>query len=79
MKDSAFGLAANNQETIQLVKKGFPDLAMVESERFEFQVYNIRQSWVTVMEEAWELLSRDPPLVWVIKIKDTPEERAERE
>jgi hypothetical protein len=66
------------KETIDLVKKGFPDLAGVEAERFDFEVYNIRQSWVRVMDEAWELLNRDPPLVWVIKIKDTPEERAQR-
>jgi hypothetical protein len=31
-----------------------------------------------VMDEAWELLNRDPPLVWVIKIKDTPEEKEQR-
>jgi len=27
------------------------------------------------MDEAWELLNRDPPLVWVIKIKDLSGER----
>ena len=30
------------------------------------------------MDEAWELLIRDPPLVWVIKIKELPEERDAR-
>jgi hypothetical protein len=30
------------------------------------------------MDEAWELLNRDPPLVWVIKIKELPEERDAR-
>jgi hypothetical protein len=27
------------------------------------------------MDEAWELLNRDPPLVWIIKIKELPKER----
>jgi len=27
------------------------------------------------MDEAWELLNRDPPLVWVIKIKGLSKER----
>lgn len=31
------------------------------------------------MDEAWDLLNRDPPLVWVIKIKELPEERDQRE
>jgi hypothetical protein len=30
------------------------------------------------MDEAWELLNRDPPLVWRIKIKELPEERIAR-
>jgi len=66
------------QETIDLVKKGFPDLAVIEPERFDFEIYNARCNWVTVMEEAWVLLKGDPPLVWVIKIKETPEETRHR-
>ena len=74
--DEKLGLMG--QETIELIKKGFPELADVEPERFDFQIYNDRCSWVTVMEEAWELLSRDPPSRWVIKVRDTPEEMEQR-
>lgn len=68
----------DDQETIDLVKKGFPDLAHIEPERFDFEIYNVRCNWVTVMGEAWNLLNRDPPLVWVIKLKDTAEEGEQR-
>ena len=61
------------------MKKGFPDLAGVNSDRFDFEIYNHRGLWVRVMDEAWELLNRDPPLVWVIKIRELPGERQERE
>jgi hypothetical protein len=30
------------------------------------------------MDEVWELLNRDPPLVWIIKIKELSEERDAR-
>ena len=43
--------------------------------RFDFEIYNHRGIWVRVMDEAWELLNRDPPLVWVIKIKGLSGER----
>ena len=61
------------------MKKGFPDLAGVNPDRFDFEIYNHRGLWVRVMDEAWELLNRDPPLVWVIKIRELPGERQERE
>ena len=73
-----YGPRADGKETIELVKKGFPDLSEIEPERFDFEIYNARCNWVTVMEEAWVLLKRDPPLVWVIKIKETPEETRHR-
>jgi hypothetical protein len=60
------------------VKRGFPNLAWVDADRFDFEIYNHRGLWVRVMEDAWELLNRDPPLVWVIKIRELPEERQER-
>jgi hypothetical protein len=60
------------------VKRGFPNLAWVDADRFDFEIYNHRGLWVRVMEDAWELLNRDPPLVWVIKIRELPEERHER-
>jgi hypothetical protein len=58
-----------------LVKTGIPALADIEPERFDFQIYNPRGCWVTVLDAAWDLLSKDPPLVWIVKIKETPEEK----
>ena len=43
--------------------------------KFDFEIYNHRGIWVRVMDEAWEMLNRDPPLVWVIKIKGLSGER----
>jgi hypothetical protein len=62
-----------------MVKKGFADLSDIDPERFDFQVYNARQNWVIVLDEVWELLSRDPPMVWIITIRAGPEEREQRE
>jgi hypothetical protein len=61
------------------VKKGFPDLAKVDVDRFDFQVFNGRGNWITVLEEAWEVISRDPPPIWIVIIKELPEEREQRE
>jgi hypothetical protein len=68
----------DSRKPIEIVKRGFPNLAWVDADRFDFEIYNHRGLWVRVMEDAWELLNRDPPLVWVIKIKELPEERHER-
>jgi hypothetical protein len=47
--------------------------------RFDFQVFNGRGKWITVLEEAWEVIGRDPPPIWIVIIKELPEEREQRE
>jgi hypothetical protein len=33
---------------------------------------------VNVLEEAWEAIGRDLPSVWIVIIKELPEEREQR-
>lgn len=61
-----------------MVKRGIMSLSEIAPERFAFQVF-IQSEWVIVLDEIWELLSRDPPLVWVVTIRELPEEREKRE
>jgi hypothetical protein len=41
-------------------------------------VFNVRGNWVNVLEEAWEAIGRDPPSVWIVKVRELPEEREQR-
>jgi len=34
---------------------------------------------VTVLEEAWEAIGRDPPPIWIVIVRELPEEREQRE
>ena len=43
--------------------------------RFGFEIYDHRGLSVRVMDEVWDLLNRDPPFVWIIKIEELPKER----
>ena len=61
-----------------MVKRGILSLSDIAPERFAFQVY-VQSEWVIVLDEIWESLSRDPPLVWVVTIRELPEEREQRE
>ena len=54
-------------------------MSEIAPERFAFQVYSSQNNWVIVLDEVWELLSRDPPLVWDVTIRELPEEREQRE
>ena len=54
-------------------------MSEIAPERFAFQVYSSQNNWVIVLDEVWELLRRDPPLVWVVTIRELPEEREQRE
>ena len=66
------------QETVEMVKRGILSLSDIAPERFAFQVF-VQSEWVIVLDEIWELLSRDPPLVWAVTIRELPEEREQRE
>ena len=61
-----------------MVKRGILSLSEIAPERFDFQVF-VQSEWVIVLDEIWELLSRDPPLVWIVTIRELPEEREQRE
>jgi len=61
-----------------MVKRGILSLSDIAPERFAFQVF-VQSEWVIVLDEIWELLSMDPPLVWVVTIRELPEEREQRE
>jgi len=61
-----------------MVKRGLPSLSGVDDERFDFEVYNGRDGWVKVMEEAWKSIRLDPPDLWTITIRELPEERERR-
>jgi len=61
-----------------MVKRGISSLSDIAPERFAFQVF-VQSEWVIVLDEIWESLSRDPPLVWVVTIRELPEERETRE
>jgi hypothetical protein len=66
------------QETVEMVKRGILTLSEIAPERFAFQVF-VQSEWVIVLDEVWELLRRDPPLVWAVTIRELPEEREQRE
>jgi hypothetical protein len=61
-----------------MVKRGILSLSDIAPERFDFKVF-VQTEWVIALDEIWELLSRDPPLVWVVTIRELPEEREQRE
>jgi len=61
-----------------MVKRGLPDLSGVDEERFDFEVYNARDGWIKVMEEAWKSIRLDTPDLWTIIIQELPEERQQR-
>jgi hypothetical protein len=61
-----------------MVKRGILSLSEIAPERFNFKVF-VQTEWVIVLDEIWELLSRDPPLVWVVTIRELPDEREQRE
>jgi len=61
-----------------MVKRSLPDLSGVDVERFDFEVYNARDGWVKVMEEAWKSIRLDTPDLWTIIIQELPEEREQR-
>jgi hypothetical protein len=62
-----------------MVKRGILSLSEIAPERFAFQVCNSKGNWAIVLDEVWELLRRDPPLVWAVTIRELPEEREQRE
>jgi hypothetical protein len=62
-----------------MVKRGISSLSEIDPERFAFHIYSSQSKWMVVLDEVWELLSRDPPLTWAITIRELPEEREQRE
>ena len=51
----------------------------IAPERFAFHIRDPQSNWMIVLDEVWEPLSKDPPSVWAISIRELPEEREQRE
>ena len=62
-----------------MVKRGISLLSDIAPERFAFQIRDPQSNWMIVLDEVWEPLSKDPPSVWAVSIRELPEEREQRE
>lgn len=54
-------------------------LAGVENGRFGFKIDNGRGESTGVTEEAWSIISKNPPPTWTITIQEPPGEDEHRE
>ena len=67
---SSIGGVTNGQETIQIVQKGFPELAEFDEERITF----LNGDDAIIFDEAWEHFVSSPPEKLKIKVADAPGE-----
>jgi hypothetical protein len=62
------------KETIQIVQRGFPELAEYDQNRIGFQ----DGDGAIIFEEAWEHLGSSPPAKLKIIVEDGPGEKEKR-
>jgi hypothetical protein len=65
---------ADEEETIQIVQKGFPDLAEFDEDRISF----LNGDDAIIFDEAWEHFGSNPPEKLKIKVSDAPGEKEKR-
>jgi hypothetical protein len=70
----SIGDVANGEETIQIVQKGFPELAEFDEERITFQ----NGDGAIIFDEAWEHFGSSPPEMLRIVVADAPGEWEKR-
>jgi hypothetical protein len=69
------GVVTDKEETIQIVQKGFPELAEFEEKRITF----LNGDGAIIFEEAWEHFGSSPPEKLKIVVTDAPGEKKKRE
>jgi hypothetical protein len=69
------GVVTDKEETIQIVQKGFPELAEFDEERITF----LNGDGAIIFDEAWEHFASSPPDKLKIKVADAPGEWEKRE
>jgi hypothetical protein len=65
----------NEEETIQIVQKGFPELAEFDEERITF----LNGDGAIIFDEAWDHFGSSPPEKLRIVVADAPGEKEKRE
>jgi len=66
--------SADSKETIQIVQKGFPELAEFDEERISF----LNGDDAVIFEEAWDHFGSSPPEKLKIIVADAPGEKEKR-
>lgn len=64
----------DKEETIQIVQKGFPELAEFDQDRITF----LNGNGAIIFDEAWEYFASSPPEKLKIKVADAPGEWEKR-
>jgi hypothetical protein len=64
----------DEEETIQIVQKGFPDLAEFDEDRISF----LNGEDAVIFDEAWEHFGSSPPEKLKIIVSDAPGEKEKR-
>lgn len=65
----------NNEETIEIVQRGFPELAEYDQDRISFKTGDN----AIIFDEAWEHFGQHPPEVLKVMVADAPGEAERRE
>lgn len=61
------------QETVEIVQRGFPDLAEYDEDRISF-----KDGGAVILEEAWEHFGSNPPAKLKIIVEDGPGDKEKR-
>jgi hypothetical protein len=64
----------DEEETIQIVQKGFPELAEFDEERISFK----NGDGAIIFDEAWDHFGSSPPEKLRIVVADAPGDKAKR-
>ncbi|WWC63198.1 uncharacterized protein I303_105798 [Kwoniella dejecticola CBS 10117] len=76
-------LGRTKDDTVEIVKRGFSELAAIPSERIKLQIPSQQPGregqWVSILDEAWPQFQDDPPKSLRVKVDETPEETKDRE
>lgn len=72
------------KETIEIVQRGIPGLAEFDPSRISFQKHvevkgTTAGRWATILDEAWDQFSENPPSTLMVVVADEPGDKELRE